>query len=206
MNTQTLAPVDADATRVALDASASLAAVLTRALTAGNAVIVKAYGADTDTTGKRDPRAAVKLAKAVADDFAGAAKGKGMARARVLAVRSLFDTVAPDALLADGQSPTDTMLVTLSRTVLDKFAADAREERKAVAERRASLNSVYNDRTADPDARREAAHAVMAIDSEIQNTKAQAKFDALNRALATAKAAGISRESILSAVEAVYSA
>lgn len=182
-----------DDIHTATDAASTLADVLNRAVIAGNTVVTKKYGADSD---KRSPLAAVKLAKAVADDISGAHKSKGGARANVLAV---LDSLATLAL-----SPTDTVLVSLSRARLDLLAAEKREATKAASEARAAAKAVLNDRTAAKADRIAALELMTEIDDVVVNSRNAVKFGALVKAIEAARDFGYTREQISSVVDAAF--
>ena len=192
-NTLTDTSVQADAAEAV---RVTLANTLTRARTAGNTVLVKAYGAGADA-------ASVGLARATATVLAGGKLPKGGTGTRVGAVRRAWlDKLAiePETTL------TAELLATLARTVLDDVKAYQASQRKAEKDTRAAAKATLNNRGESITARRAALDVMAEIDALPATRKADAMRDRVVSALSAARDAGYSVEWVSAIVDDVYPA
>lgn len=185
--TATKAPATATPAAVisaATAASERLSHTLDAAKGAGNAVIVSAYGADIDM-------AAVRLAKRAADELAGSAKSRGGARADVLAVV---------AYAVKAKAYGELVFVAGARVRLDANAAAA----KARLDTKRALAAKVNDNTATLDERAAALGVLVGMDDADAAAKHLAAGKSLSDAIDRAKAAGVTRDSMLAMIEDAF--
>lgn len=177
-NSQTTVAPHGDSKRAAAAtvASEKLAEALAAATSARNGVIVKRYGADVTP-------AAVSLAKRAADEMSGAAKSRGGARARVLAVV---------AAISDDIDVTDATVVAAALSVLADEARAAKERR----DRKRTLADAVNDASSSLTARAAALDVLAGMDEADADAKRATVRKRVAEVLAASVTAGLAADDV----------
>jgi hypothetical protein len=172
---------------------AALSDSLTKAATAGTAVLVKLYGAGADT-------ASIKLARSAAAVLAGGTKPRGGAADRINRVIAAVIEATGD----ESDNLTPAVLAAAARAVLDAHKAAVKAHRDGLTARRKAANDKVNDRGAGIAAQKLAIEERAAVDAEIAALKGNGPADRLASALDNARRNGMSYESVMSLVLAAY--